>query len=35
MQQYIITYSDLFSITMVIIGIISLIFTILTFTHKK
>ena len=34
MQQYV-TYSDMFTFAMVIIGILSLVFTILTFAHKK
>ena len=33
-MQYV-TYGDLFSFVIVIVGIISLIFTILAFTHKK
>ncbi len=33
-MQYV-TYSDMFTFAVVIVGIISLIFTILAFTHKK
>ena len=33
-MQYV-TYSDMFNIAMVTIGIVTLIFTILTFSHKK
>jgi len=33
-MQYV-TYGDLFTFAMVIVGIISLIFTILAFMHKK
>lgn len=33
-MQYV-TYGELFSFVMVIVGIISLIFAILAFTHKK
>ena len=34
MQQYV-TYSDLLAFAVFIVGIITLIFTILMFTHKK
>ena len=30
-----VTYSDLFSFAIVILGILSIVFTILTFIHKK
>ena len=33
-MQYV-TYSDMFSFATVIVGVIGLVFTILTFTHKK
>ncbi len=33
-MQYV-TYGDLFTFTIVIVGILSLVFTILTFTHKE
>ncbi len=34
MQQYV-TYSDLINITLLIVAIITLVFTILMFKHKK
>ena len=34
MHQYV-TYSDMFTFAMMIIGILSLVFAILTFKHKK
>ena len=30
-----VTYSDMFTFAIVIVGILSLVFTILTFLHKK
>ena len=33
-MQYV-TYSDLFTFAIVIVGVLGLVFTILTFTHKK
>ena len=33
-MQYV-TYSDMFTFVIVMLGIVSLVFTILTFTHKK
>ncbi len=33
-MQYV-TYGDMFTFAIVIVGILSLVFTILTFTHKK
>ena len=35
MRMQFVTYGDLFTFTLVIVGIIDIVFTILAFAHKK